>query len=128
MPKSLAPKELVKIFEGKERVVLPAWDPMVRTPFVGPNSVLIPARHELGCPGLVDQIIGRLDCSRETCTSFNTGIEGYIDYSSKCEAMLYKNKMKNIAQHEAIDSVYEKLGSSDRIRRPPCRLWASSTG
>lgn len=30
VPKNLAPKELVKVFEGKERVVLPSWDPMVR--------------------------------------------------------------------------------------------------
>lgn len=29
VPKSLAPKELVKVFEGEERVVLPLWDPMV---------------------------------------------------------------------------------------------------
>ncbi|KZP18737.1 bleomycin hydrolase [Athelia psychrophila] len=28
VPKALAPKELVKVFEGTERVVLPAWDPM----------------------------------------------------------------------------------------------------
>ncbi|RPD68637.1 peptidase C1B bleomycin hydrolase [Lentinus tigrinus ALCF2SS1-7] len=28
IPKALAPKELVKVFEGSERVVLPAWDPM----------------------------------------------------------------------------------------------------
>ena len=32
MPKALAPKDLVKIFEGAERTVLPAWDPMVRAP------------------------------------------------------------------------------------------------
>ena len=30
VPKSLAPKELVKVFEGEEKVVLPPWDPMVR--------------------------------------------------------------------------------------------------
>ncbi|EIN11804.1 peptidase C1B bleomycin hydrolase [Punctularia strigosozonata HHB-11173 SS5] len=35
VPKSLAPKELVKVFEGKERIVLPAWDPMVRKSFIG---------------------------------------------------------------------------------------------
>jgi hypothetical protein len=29
VPKSLAPKELVKVFEGTERIVLPPWDPMV---------------------------------------------------------------------------------------------------
>ena len=29
VPKALAPKELVKIFEGEERSVLPPWDPMV---------------------------------------------------------------------------------------------------
>ena len=29
IPKQLAPKDLVKVFEGEERVVLPAWDPMV---------------------------------------------------------------------------------------------------
>ena len=28
VPKALAPKELVKVFEGDERIVLPAWDPM----------------------------------------------------------------------------------------------------
>ncbi|KAF7971803.1 hypothetical protein HWV62_19883 [Athelia sp. TMB] len=28
VPKALAPKELVKIFEGTERTVLPPWDPM----------------------------------------------------------------------------------------------------
>ncbi|EJF65278.1 peptidase C1B bleomycin hydrolase [Dichomitus squalens] len=28
IPKQLAPKDLVKVFEGEERVVLPAWDPM----------------------------------------------------------------------------------------------------
>lgn len=27
--KALAPKELVKVFEGNERTVLPPWDPMV---------------------------------------------------------------------------------------------------
>lgn len=29
IPKALAPKELVKVYESDERVVLPAWDPMV---------------------------------------------------------------------------------------------------
>lgn len=29
VPKQLAPKELVKVFEAGEKVVLPAWDPMV---------------------------------------------------------------------------------------------------
>lgn len=33
IPKALAPKELVKVFEGSERVVLPAWDPMVSPTF-----------------------------------------------------------------------------------------------
>ena len=28
--KTLAPKELVKVYEGNDRVVLPPWDPMVR--------------------------------------------------------------------------------------------------
>jgi len=28
VPKAFAPKELVKVYEGDERVVLPAWDPM----------------------------------------------------------------------------------------------------
>lgn len=28
VPKALAPKELVKVFEGDEKVVLPPWDPM----------------------------------------------------------------------------------------------------
>ena len=30
VPKALAPKELVQVFESGEMVVLPAWDPMVR--------------------------------------------------------------------------------------------------
>ncbi|KDR75057.1 hypothetical protein GALMADRAFT_69928 [Galerina marginata CBS 339.88] len=30
VPKALAPKELVAVYESDERVVLPAWDPMVR--------------------------------------------------------------------------------------------------
>ncbi len=30
VPKALAPKELVKVFESGDRVVLPPWDPMVR--------------------------------------------------------------------------------------------------
>lgn len=29
VPKTLAPKELVKVFEGDEKVVLPPWDPLV---------------------------------------------------------------------------------------------------
>lgn len=29
VPKSLAPKELVKVFESGEKIVLPPWDPMV---------------------------------------------------------------------------------------------------
>lgn len=29
VPKPFAPKELVKVYEADERVVLPAWDPMV---------------------------------------------------------------------------------------------------
>ncbi len=28
--KTLAPKELVKVYESNDRVVLPLWDPMVR--------------------------------------------------------------------------------------------------
>ena len=28
VPKAIAPKELVKVFENDERIVLPAWDPM----------------------------------------------------------------------------------------------------
>lgn len=30
MHKSFAPKELAKVFEAGDPVVLPAWDPMVR--------------------------------------------------------------------------------------------------
>ena len=30
VPKALAPKELVQVYEAGELVVLPAWDPMVR--------------------------------------------------------------------------------------------------
>lgn len=29
VPKALAPRELVKVFEGEEKIVLPPWDPMV---------------------------------------------------------------------------------------------------
>lgn len=29
VPKSFAPKQLVAVYEGDERIVLPAWDPMV---------------------------------------------------------------------------------------------------
>lgn len=29
IPKTLAPKELVKVLEGDERIILPLWDPMV---------------------------------------------------------------------------------------------------
>ena len=29
VPKALAPKELVKVYESGEKVVLPPWDPMV---------------------------------------------------------------------------------------------------
>lgn len=29
MPKALAPKELVKVYESGEKVVLAPWDPMV---------------------------------------------------------------------------------------------------
>ena len=29
VPKTLAPKELVKVYESGDRVVLPPWDPMV---------------------------------------------------------------------------------------------------
>ena len=29
IPKALAPKELVKVYESGDRVVLPPWDPMV---------------------------------------------------------------------------------------------------
>jgi len=29
VPKALASKELVKVYEGGEKVVLPPWDPMV---------------------------------------------------------------------------------------------------
>lgn len=32
VPKSFAPKELVKLLDEEERIVLPAWDPMVRSP------------------------------------------------------------------------------------------------
>ena len=31
VPKALAPKELVKVFESGEKTVLPLWDPMVRS-------------------------------------------------------------------------------------------------
>ena len=31
VPKALAPKDLVQVYEAGELVVLPAWDPMVRT-------------------------------------------------------------------------------------------------
>ena len=30
IPKALAPKDLVKVFEAGEKQVLPPWDPMVR--------------------------------------------------------------------------------------------------
>lgn len=32
VPKALAPKELVQVYESGEMVVLPPWDPMVRFP------------------------------------------------------------------------------------------------
>ena len=31
VPKALAPKDLVQVYEAGELVVLPPWDPMVRT-------------------------------------------------------------------------------------------------
>ena len=34
VPKALAPKELVKVFEDGEKVVLPPWDPMVSFPIL----------------------------------------------------------------------------------------------
>ncbi len=34
VPKAFAPKELVKVYESGEKVVLPAWDPMVSQPFL----------------------------------------------------------------------------------------------
>ena len=37
VPKALAPKELVKVFESGEKTVLPPWDPMVRPSF--PNNL-----------------------------------------------------------------------------------------
>lgn len=30
VPKAFAPKDLVKVYEGDEKIVLPLWDPMVR--------------------------------------------------------------------------------------------------
>lgn len=30
VPKALAPKDLVQVYESGEKIVLPAWDPMVR--------------------------------------------------------------------------------------------------
>ena len=34
MHKSVAPKDLVKVYESGDAVVLPAWDPMVRRNYV----------------------------------------------------------------------------------------------
>ena len=39
IPKALAPKELVKVFESGEKIVLPSWDPMVSRP-LSPSLVL----------------------------------------------------------------------------------------
>lgn len=42
VPKALAPRELVKVYEAGEKVVLPPWDPMVSIcsfePIVIPNT------------------------------------------------------------------------------------------
>lgn len=37
VPKALAPKDLLQVYESKERVVLPPWDPMVRY-FLSPTG------------------------------------------------------------------------------------------
>jgi bleomycin hydrolase len=41
VPKALAPKELVKVYESGEKVVLPPWDPMVRSHFLSMNFLTL---------------------------------------------------------------------------------------
>lgn len=53
VPKPLAPKDLVAVFESGEKIVLPAWDPMVR------HSVTQPLDLALN-PNLFYFISGRI--------------------------------------------------------------------
>jgi hypothetical protein len=76
VPKSLAPKALVKVFEGEERVVLPPWDPMVSHPFESASSHTHLPRRALSlksgmgnCVSYVI-IIGHL-CNSCTCKYIN---------------------------------------------------------
>lgn len=41
VPKAFAPKELVKVYESGEKVVLPAWDPMVSQPFLDLSPLMV---------------------------------------------------------------------------------------
>jgi hypothetical protein len=51
VPKPLAPKELVQVYESGEMVVLPPWDPMVRLLFdYFLNSLF---NYRLGCVGVI---------------------------------------------------------------------------
>ncbi|KZP05279.1 peptidase C1B, bleomycin hydrolase [Athelia psychrophila] len=62
VPKALAPKELVKVFEGTERVVLPAWDPM-RTICLEIFHRLLPDCHA-HCLCQTPQLINRKPAQR----------------------------------------------------------------
>lgn len=51
VPKSLAPKELVQVYESSEKIVLPPWDPMVRVLSVLPVEQSFECH--LGCIGMM---------------------------------------------------------------------------
>ena len=50
VPKALAPRDLVAIFEGKEKTVFPPWDPMVSGQFV--SGFLCETDEISGHPGV----------------------------------------------------------------------------
>lgn len=66
MPKALAPKELVQVFESGEMIVLPAWDPMVRIIF---SVVFLASRLLLSIPEEwpKDRPVGRGDMAEIIC-------------------------------------------------------------
>lgn len=76
VPKSLAPKELVKVFEGSDREVLPPWDPMVwNIACVGSGYLLIVCSLA-GFSG----ITGRHCLNLFQCSSLCHWLYGFLEF------------------------------------------------
>jgi hypothetical protein len=87
VPKSIAPKELVKVFEGEERIVLPPWDPMVRCMCDFVFSLTDPSMTGLACVRVyMDNV--------SLCTPYQYPVRSSLDRLSSSSCVRLSHRLR----------------------------------